>query len=95
MNCTRPPSRVPLRCATAIAVGEISVAMTRAFGRSSASAIATMPLPVQASTNVRGSVVEGKSSSAASTMSSVSGRGISTAGETSNVMSQKSRRPVM
>ena len=68
----------------------------RACSSSWASAMARLPHPVHASATSRrrrGSAP--KTSSAASTMSSVSGRGMSTAGDTSSGRPQNSRRPVM
>ena len=72
----------------------MSVATMRAFGRSFATATATFPQPVQASMSVKISE-DGASSSTASTISSVSWRGISTAGDTSSFNPQNSRWPTM
>jgi len=83
--------RSTLRAATSRASAEISVASTVSDARSVASVIAIAPLPVHKSSANAGSLGgcslddRGKTSSARSTTSSVSGRGTSTAGLTSNV----------
>ena len=72
----------------------MSVATMRAWRRSLATATATFPHPVHASIIVK-SCDGGTSASTASTISSVSGLGISTAGETSSFSPQNSRWPTM
>ena len=73
-----------------------SVATTRAWRRSTAMATATQPLPVQTSaTHAAAPRDPGTARVTASTRPSVSGRGIRTAGDTSNVRFQNSRVPVM
>ena len=74
---------------------EMSVATIRAAGRSVASATARQPLPVPRSAAFRLRPGSGNNSSATSTISSVSRRGISTAGETSNGNPQNSCCPTM
>ena len=97
---TREPSpwRAMLRRATASASRETSLAMTRRWGSSCASAAPRHPLPVPMSSTTAGDAGRAWASShacAASTTSSVSGRGMSTAGVTSKSSPQNSRRPVM
>jgi hypothetical protein len=73
--------------------GAISVATTRASGRSVAIAHAMQPEPVHAS-STRGSSVSAMSSSAASTSTSVSGLGMKTPGSTRTTMWRKGISPV-
>ena len=81
-----------LRCATAMASAETSVAVTAQSPRSRLMASAMAPEPVpRSSTRAFGE----SRRSASSTSNSVSGRGISTAGDTPSVRVQNSRRPVM
>ena len=75
--------RVALRRATSSASSDVSVATIATAARSCAIDTATQPLPVQTSA-MFGAASRGISASASSTSSSVSGRGISTAGVTSN-----------
>jgi len=78
------------------AAWEMSVATTDACANSRASATARHPQPVPASAIASARPRSPpKRSSAVSTISSVSGRGIRTAGDTSNDRSQNSCRPVM
>ncbi len=100
-NSTRSPTpwRRAFRAAIESASGEMSVAITLAAGNSLARHTARHPLPVPTST------IKGRPSSsrparfrharASSTMISVSGRGASTSGPTSNSRPQNSRRRVM
>ena len=87
------PRRRALSRATSSASAETSVARTVARGRSCAmaSAIAPDPVPRSSTRTLRSS---GKRASACSTNVSVSGRGISTAGETTSGRPQNSRLPV-
>ena len=84
------PCRIAFRRATSRAAAEISVAVTRAFDRSCAIATARQPHPVPTSATTMRGLETGSSSSAASTMISVSARGISTAGVTSKSRPQNS-----
>jgi len=77
---TRAPLAAALAWARASASGLTSSAVTSASGRVCATATAIAPLPVPMSS--RRAAPCGKRSSASSTISSVSGRGISTAGPT-------------
>src|SRR6266511_2521068 len=80
-NSTTAPSATAFSRASASASSETSVARTRAPFRASASETATHPEPVQRS---RALPPSGSAASAASTRSSVSGRGTSTRGSTRN-----------
>src|SRR5437773_394700 len=79
-NSTSRPCFTALRCATASAAALESVATTCAFGRWRLIASAIAPLPVP-----RSAIDENSSCSARSTSSSVSGRGMSTAGLTARL----------
>ena len=84
------------RPATARAAGETSTAVTAARGNSRASATARQPEPEPTSAMAsRASRRPPNRSMAVSTISSVSGRGVSTAGPTAKASPQNSRRPVM
>jgi len=74
----------------------MSVAVMDAPGTSQASASAIAPLPVPIS-RMRGRRQDScrKTARASSTITSVSGRGISTPGSTSRIKDQKAFRPVM
>ncbi len=81
-----------LRIASATASGIRSTAVTSQSGRSQASASAIAPVPVPKS-RIR-QVFTGNRANACSTRHSVSGRGISVAGETKSGSDQNSRKPV-
>ena len=81
-----------LRVASATASGMRSTAVTAQSGRSVASASAMAPVPVPKS-RIRHAEA-GRRASACSTRHSVSGRGISVAGETNSGSDQNSRTPV-
>ncbi|VTM86878.1 Uncharacterised protein [Raoultella ornithinolytica] len=83
--------RSALRAANAAASGMKSTAVTWQSGRSLANARAIAPVPVPKSRIRHG--VAGSRASACSTRHSVSGRGMSVAGETSSGSDQNSRSP--
>ena len=89
----RAPWRAALRRATASAASDRSVAVTRLPGSSSASVTARHPDPVPTS-STRGRAAS-ESATARSTISSVSGRGISTSGVTASSRPQNGQLPTM
>ncbi len=92
------PCRAALRRATSRAAAETSVATTRACGNSCASATARQPEPVPTSAIAQRccerAIAHCSFAKATSMTCSVSGRGISTSGVTSNSRPQNSCRPV-
>ncbi|VGP67802.1 hypothetical protein SB00610_03299 [Klebsiella quasipneumoniae subsp. similipneumoniae] len=85
------PRWAALRNASATASGMTSTAVISQSGRSLASARAMAPVPVPRSRIRHGAT--GRRASACSTRHSVSGRGISVAGETNSGSDQNSRCP--